>query len=400
MNKTNFKSNLYIGSLELTRYQDLLSKNILNFYEPFIVQYGLIITQDFSQVLSGQWKVTQADNFSINVAPGDAIVQDDAGFTARVKLINTQNIVMPSADGVYKVLLKHTYTNYEEGTISVINGSNVITGTGTEFTKLFGLNRLLIFGGQYYTVLQVNSDTELLITENYPGATASGINYAVGGWFTTPRIAVNDNLIYELDSKSIVITTANKASNEYWLAEVTMTGGIITNVVDKRNQNIFKIYSEVPKFDWQTARTRKVTLYRPKTINSGAVNADAATLSAQILADDTHVGTFQKKFGLRFYKTADDKTLTVNFTSTYTATGQPLTALDQVKWQVRIDIDGQATGNAYYLDTNEAVYDISALPDGYYTMYFLLKKVSTAFGLSVMINEVALKGNLNIVIQG
>lgn len=71
------------------------------------------------------------------------------------------------------------------GTISVTNGSNVITGTGTQFTDL---TPILNAGGfilihqadgihEPYWITSIQSDTQLTVNRAYTGATASGLQY-------------------------------------------------------------------------------------------------------------------------------------------------------------------------------------------------------------------------------
>lgn len=89
---------------------------------------------------------------------------------------------------------------YTTGTISVTNGSAVVTGSGTAFTgnvsvgdeigigKL--LNRSTDFPSVFYTVLTVDSDTQLTLTTNYAGATASAQSYIS----CSPSLIIYDGL--------------------------------------------------------------------------------------------------------------------------------------------------------------------------------------------------------------
>lgn len=76
---------------------------------------------------------------------------------------------------------------YETGTISVTNGSAVVTGSGTAFTGNVQagdeigigsmLSRSVNFPTVWYTVLSVDSDTQLTLSANYAEATASGQSF-------------------------------------------------------------------------------------------------------------------------------------------------------------------------------------------------------------------------------
>jgi hypothetical protein len=396
MEKTLFKSNLFTGSLELNNSENLLTNNLLNLFNPLITKYGLVITQDFSQILSANWLVSQQTPNSININAGNAIVQDADGNTARITLASNTVLTMPASDGTYNIFLKQSNTNNEPGTIAFTNGLNLVEGTGTKFTQVFAVNRLLITNNTAYHVIQVNSDTELELDQTYPGVSVAGLNFAVGGWFTTQNVSLPDNYIYQHDAPTLTITTGAIGTYQYWLAQVTMTGGIITSIVDKRSQNIFSTYSEIPKFNWTQARNRHVSVYKPSLLNSGTVNAVVTTMPPQVLANSSFPSSFQPVFGQTFLRTSDDKQLVVNFSSLVTDTGLALSAGQQVGFQIRVDIDGVA-GAPINLNTNTCTVDISALTAGYHTLYIKLASI-TGFNLSVYINEIYLTGNLNLII--
>lgn len=64
------------------------------------------------------------------------------------------------------------------GTVSLTNGSNVITGTGTTFTTDIPDDNRIRIGGQTFTVSQIVSDTELRVTTN-SNTTVSGVRLLV-----------------------------------------------------------------------------------------------------------------------------------------------------------------------------------------------------------------------------
>jgi len=75
---------------------------------------------------------------------------------------------------------------YKLGTISITNGTNVVTGVSTQFLanvavgnsfKVYGVNAL-------YSVIAVDSDTQIRISPNYAGATVSGAQYQISKDFT------------------------------------------------------------------------------------------------------------------------------------------------------------------------------------------------------------------------
>lgn len=83
--------------------------------------------------------------------------------------------------------------NYSTGTVAVTNGSPVVTGTGTTWSASgvkpgdqlhvgsAGQDHIL---SPWYTILSVDSDTQVTLTENYPGVTNSGFAHTVRLLFT------------------------------------------------------------------------------------------------------------------------------------------------------------------------------------------------------------------------
>lgn len=67
----------------------------------------------------------------------------------------------------------------DAGTIAVTNGSPIVTGTGTAWTQQASPGQMLVVDSQglVATVLSVQSDTQLTLTTNWAGSTASGLAY-------------------------------------------------------------------------------------------------------------------------------------------------------------------------------------------------------------------------------
>jgi len=75
---------------------------------------------------------------------------------------------------------------YKLGTISITNGTNVVTGVATQFLanvavgnsfKVYGVNAL-------YSIIAVDSDTQIRISPNYAGTTVAGAQYQISTSFT------------------------------------------------------------------------------------------------------------------------------------------------------------------------------------------------------------------------
>lgn len=69
---------------------------------------------------------------------------------------------------------------YTTGSISVTNGSLVITGTGTFWLSNLAINDYIIFNGNICKITAVVTNTYLTIEVNYQGATQSGVQYKAG----------------------------------------------------------------------------------------------------------------------------------------------------------------------------------------------------------------------------
>ena len=75
---------------------------------------------------------------------------------------------------------------YSKGTVSVTNGSQVVTGVGSTWNQQTHPGDVLYVDGdsKAYYVAAVVSATELRITETYTGGTVSGVGYVVVSDFT------------------------------------------------------------------------------------------------------------------------------------------------------------------------------------------------------------------------
>ena len=79
-------------------------------------------------------------------------------------------------------------SQYSTGTVSINNGSATVTGSGTLFLTNVntGDSFTIASTGVVYDVASVDSDTQITLSVNYAGVTASGVVYAIGTGFTVP----------------------------------------------------------------------------------------------------------------------------------------------------------------------------------------------------------------------
>ncbi len=112
------------------------------------------------------------------------------------------------------------------GTISVTNGSAVVTGTGTEWTTLTVASDYILVtaDGTICKVSALASSTELTLTKNYAGATASNVEYEI---FPTIGADVELGLLVKAfidDARDIIdggtaLLTALQAAYDTWIAD-------------------------------------------------------------------------------------------------------------------------------------------------------------------------------------
>ncbi|GAB1348384.1 hypothetical protein MASR1M107_05960 [Ignavibacteriales bacterium] len=240
--KTLFKSFCRIGSLEFSRTQDLITSSAFEVIKPLIKTYGLINSYNSNHILGPSWKVEHYSDNEIRVLSGTALLTDIDKIPRLVKLPSNQIFNIGSTNGTYSVVLRYKTTNFEEGTISIVNGSTSVIGIKTKFTKTLSINRRIKIGTKFYTVESVADDETLGIVEYFDQASITDGQYKVGGWFVgTPPIAEADNLIYELDSYEIIFKTGAIAEYEIVLAQVIISSNVISQINDLRHKFVLSL---------------------------------------------------------------------------------------------------------------------------------------------------------------
>jgi hypothetical protein len=127
--------------------------------------------------------------------------------------------------------------NYSTGTVTVTNGSKVVTGAGTAFTANVDPGMLLRVAGtgRVYAVASVDSDTQLTLRDNYEAANAAGQAYAL-----TPIFAVAS----PYRSADVYAVAGNRMlacdGNQVWVSEplnphtytetIQPSGNVVNNV--------------------------------------------------------------------------------------------------------------------------------------------------------------------------
>lgn len=99
-----------------------------------------------------------------------------------VKILNKYGLgFVSSVDSDTKLTMSNSdiedSTQYTDGTVSIDNGDTVVTGSGTEFTYLSAGDLISIDSEDAVEIKQINSDTELVLVNEWSAVTKSGDSY-------------------------------------------------------------------------------------------------------------------------------------------------------------------------------------------------------------------------------
>lgn len=98
------------------------------------------------------------------------------GGTSRLGMLDLQNGMFFEFDGQTMYAVLRSSTNQLTGTAAVTSGSAVITGQNTLWATQLMPNDYIVIRGSSYRVLQINSNTSMLIVPEYKGTTlTSGV---------------------------------------------------------------------------------------------------------------------------------------------------------------------------------------------------------------------------------
>lgn len=109
-----------------------------------------------------------ASGFPLTVSP-----QAWYGSANRIGLFDQQNGIFFEFDGVNIYAVRRSSTTQTSGVVAVTNGSSLVTGTGTRFSSQLKPGDYIVIRGMSYIVQTITSDTQLYISPEYRGTTAS-----------------------------------------------------------------------------------------------------------------------------------------------------------------------------------------------------------------------------------
>lgn len=250
MGKLKISPNLFLEVAEINRFRKFIEDDGYKVFLKYLIKSGGI-AQDRDNTF---FRVSQKPNSSneITINPGIAFDND-------LNIISLKEAVdFPITNSGIKqwVILSHSVTSDEEGTVSVSN-QGVLSGNNTKFTEVLrgqpNFPTRVKFNSSHniseYEVVEVNSDTEALLSGDFQAE--SGLKYQVIGTFT-PGFQPDDEdrLIYEYDACSIEIREAEDRptieDGQFILASVDFSSGTMV-ISDERSSHIFN--QETPSYD-------------------------------------------------------------------------------------------------------------------------------------------------------
>ena len=161
-------------------------------------------------------------------------VREWTGGAVRSGMFDFQNGMFYEFDGQNIYACRRSSTQQMAGTISALQGSEVVFGTGTKFSGQCAVGDYIVLRGQSYRVAQINSDTQMSIRPEYKGASGTEKEF-------DPSVVVNTstdafNIISHGFSQNLPLV--------YNSIDGTPIGGLIngnTYYCDVTNNNSFKL---------------------------------------------------------------------------------------------------------------------------------------------------------------
>jgi len=212
------QANLYIP-LKGLRYN--LAGTLINDME--LTDCRNIYIDKFSNLKKIEGYTTKGSNLPLN---GPIMLLDQY-----YKFDGTERLIAITTDDAYYYdvssntwkLITDCYTT---GTVSVTNGSAVVTGSGTSWSGNVSAGDKFGVGSTdpneittWYTIQSVDSDTQITLTSNYQGPTESGQSYCIRKLYTGDE----DNLFYAEIMNDLFIVTNYVNPIKKWDATGVMT---------------------------------------------------------------------------------------------------------------------------------------------------------------------------------
>lgn len=140
---------------------------------------------DPSQVYNGVFQVTVVDLTTFRVSTGTPIIENRAygfpqfyvvswtGGAVRMGMFDFQNGMFFEFDGQKIYCVRRSSTQQIAGTVSALQGSELIFGTNTSFQAQLEVGDYVVMRGQSYRVVEIESDTRMSVRPEYKGSSGT-----------------------------------------------------------------------------------------------------------------------------------------------------------------------------------------------------------------------------------
>jgi hypothetical protein len=256
MSKLNINRNIFLEKEELMRFQKFMLESPINkVFLANTVKWGIIDTSEGTD--SNDFKIEAGTNSSTIKISNLSRALDKDGLLIEQSPVD--NVSIPTQGVYYWYKIAHTYSKYEEGTVSV-STQGVVTGIGTKFTDVLRGQSTEVpvkiklgsfFNSAVYEVVDVIDDLNMILQGDSFTA-ESGLSYYVIG--STPLgetvTSSQQNGLYSYDSCSLIRVTETVtntppsglvADKQFWVARVVSNGGVVT-IQDKRDGYYWEYY--------------------------------------------------------------------------------------------------------------------------------------------------------------
>jgi hypothetical protein len=186
-------------------------------------------------------------------------VREWTGGAVRAGMFDFQNGMFFEFDGQKIYAVRRSSTQQMAGTAAALQGSEIVFGTGTQFTAQVTPGDMIVMRGQSYRVVQVDSDTRLSIRPEYKGASGTEKEF-------NPATVVNTTT----DTFTIISHGfSNLLPVVYNSIDGEAIGGLIngrTYYIDLIDNNSFQLYAtptSVTNVDLSSIGTTTVHSFTP-----------------------------------------------------------------------------------------------------------------------------------------
>lgn len=310
MEKPILNTGLFVSARVLRLMREKLELNITNRIKSLVKQTGLILEFNSAGAIGDDWEIVSAGIGQIQINPGMAIL-DTYEFVELAAI--TDAITIPSAGPIYYVLLlrltdalTETWSDRddqekEKGTIEVVAGSLVLTGTNTAFDEIFEVgDRILLDAtdpaNQKELIIETVTDaTHITVSatdadgDSVSFANESTIDFFHIGKYISGYPTSGDKNLLEHDVPAIVLTT-NKASysNYIEIGNVNYVAGMTPTIVDSRQESMMLLNEHNQKNTFHVPSVSEHFSLTPNTYGAGTqwIVSDTTTTGEHVI-DDT-----------------------------------------------------------------------------------------------------------------